>query len=259
MNLNLKKPLAIFDLETTGVNTATDRIVEISILRVDASHSETSRTQRVNPTIPIPAESTAIHGISNEDVKDAPTFKMIAHEIADFLTGCDLAGFNSNRFDLPLLVEEFLRADVPFKFDNRNLVDAQKIFHKMEERTLSAALKFYCGRDLIDAHTAEADVRATYDVLKAQVERYEQLPNDMEGLHDFSSDGKVVDVARRFGYDSKNRIVFNFGKHRGKAVNDVLRAEPAYYDWMMRSDFPLHTKQKLTEIKLAMNSGELGF
>lgn len=244
--------MAIFDLETTGVNQATDRIVEISILRVETNHSETSRTQRVNPTIPIPAEATAIHGISNEDVRDAPTFKMIAVEIADFFNGCDLAGFNSNRFDLPLLVEEFLRADVPFKFDNRNLVDAQKIFHKMEERTLSAAYKFYCSKNLIDAHTAEADVRATYEVLKAQVERYENLPNDMVELHKFSSDGPIVDVARRLKMDGHGRVVFNFGKHKGRPVEEVLRKEAPYYDWIMRSDFPLHTKQKLTEIKIGM-------
>jgi DNA polymerase III subunit epsilon len=260
--LILKKPLAFFDLETTGINVVRDRIVEISIVKALPNGELDIRTHRVNPEMPIPLESSMIHGIYEEDIKDCPTFKGIAKSIATFLEGCDLAGFNSNRFDIPLLIEEFLRVGVDFDVKGRRLVDAQRIFHLMEPRSLSAAYKFYCGKDLTDAHSAEADAMATYEVLNAQVVRYagvkvkddkgkEVVPiqNDIEILHNLTAT-RSVDFAGRMVYNDKGEEVFNFGKHSGKRVFDVLKQEPFYYDWMLKGDFSLDTKRKLTEIKL---------
>ena len=252
MKLNLTKPLAFFDLETTGINIAQDRIVEISIVKVMPDGNEETKSMRINPTIPIPASTSAIHGIYDKDVADAPTFQEVCTELDLFLANCDLGGYNSNRFDVPLLLEEFLRAGVNFKLDDRKLIDAQRIFHMMERRTLEAAYKFYCDKDLENAHSAEADTRATYEVLKSQLDRYsDELQNDMAFLHDFTGDGDFVDPSRRMVYEN-NVPVFNFGKHKGKPVKEVFMREPQYYNWMMNSDFPLNTKQKLKEIKESM-------
>lgn len=266
-NLKLKKPLAVFDLETTGINIQKDRIVEISVVKALMNGETESKTFRVNPGIPIPIELSLIHGIYDEDVKDCPTFKNFAKTLAQFLQGCDLAGFNSNRFDVPMLVEEFLRADVDFDIKNRKLVDAQRIFHLMEPRNLSAAYKFYCGKNLENAHSAYADTVATFEVLCAQIARYEgvetkndkgelhvPIQNDMEVLHNLTS-AKIVDFANRMAYNAKGEEIINFGKHNGKRVVDVLVQEPSYYDWMMKGDFPLDTKRKLTEIKMRMAFG----
>jgi len=264
MHLKLKVPLVFFDLETTGVNPTTDRIVEYSFVKLAPKGEREVRTQRVNPTVPISAESTLIHGISNEDVKDEPTFKQLAKELAKFLEGCDLAGFNILRFDLPMLVEEFLRAGVDFNISNRKLVDAQKIFHMMEPRTLTAAYRFYCNKSLDDAHSAEADTIATLEVLDAQVAKYagvkikdpktgqEVVPvhNDVQALHNITA-SNLVDLAGRMVYNQEGTAVFNFGKHKGKPVLEVLKKEPTYYDWIMNNEFPLNTKQKLTEIRLS--------
>ncbi|MFT5883945.1 MAG: DNA polymerase-3 subunit epsilon [Arcticibacterium sp.] len=267
-SLKLKKPLAVFDLETTGTNISRDRIVEISIAKAMPDGSVEVKTKRINPEMPIPLETSLIHGIYDEDVKDEPTFRQMAKSMAQFLQGCDLAGFNSNRFDIPMLVEEFLRVDTTiFDLKNRKFVDAQRIFHQMEPRTLGAGYKFYCGKDLINAHSAEADTLATLEVLCAQIEKYEgvkittqkgeeiePVKNDIEALHEFTS-GKMVDFAARMAYDSEDNIVFNFGKHKGKKVVDVFNKEKGYYDWMMNSDFPLDTKRKITEVKLSMAGG----
>lgn len=250
MQLNLRNPLVFFDLETTGINPATDRIVEICYLKVNPNGSEESKTILVNPGMPIPAQATAIHGISDADVANCPTFKEIAKVLARDIEGCDLAGYNSNRFDIPLLAEEFLRAEVDIDMSKRKFVDVQTIFHKMEQRTLAAALKFYCEKDLEDAHSAEADTKATYEVLKAQLDRYPNLQNDVTFLSDFSTQNKNVDFAGRIIYDEKGIEVFNFGKHKGKSVADVFKNEPGYYGWMMNGDFTLHTKKVLTNIKL---------
>ncbi len=250
MKLDLKNPLAFFDLETTGINVAHDRIVELSILKINPNQSTDRKTMRINPTIPIPPESTAIHGISDEDVKDAPTFKQVAKELAVFIKGCDLAGYNSNRFDIPLLIEEFLRADVDIEVKNRKFIDVQVIFHKKEQRTLSAAYQFYCNKDLTNAHSAEADINATYEILQAQLDRYSDLPNDMAELSKFSSHTDNVDFAGRVVYDDKGRELFNFGKYKGQTVADVFKKDPSYYAWMMQSDFPLYTKKVITELKL---------
>jgi DNA polymerase III subunit epsilon len=250
MNLNLKRPIAFFDLETTGLNVTTDRIVEISILKISPDGHEESKTMRINPTIPIDPKAIAIHGITDEDVKDAPTFTDIARSLAKDLEGCDLAGYNSNKFDIPLLAEEFIRADVDFDMKKRRFIDVQVIFHKMEQRTLTAALKFYCDKNLENAHSAEADTRATYDVLLAQMERYEELSRDVEQLSEFSAQTKNADFAGRIVYDENNVEVFNFGKHKGVPVEKVFEKEPGYYNWMMNSDFPLYTKKVLTAIKL---------
>lgn len=260
--LNLRKPLAIYDLETTGINIAKDRIIEIAIIKAMPDGELINKTQRINPEMPIPEESSNIHHIFDEDVKDMPTFKEVAKNFTQFLEGCDLAGFNVIRFDVPMLVEEFLRADVDFSIDNRRLIDAQRIFHLMEPRNLSAAYKFYCGEELENAHSAEADTFATFKVLEAQVLRYEgqeikndkgklyaPVKNDMDALHEITAQ-KMVDLAGRFGYNSKGEEVFKFGKHRDKVIEKVLEREPSYYDWMMKGDFPLDTKRKLTEIKL---------
>lgn len=259
--LNLKNPLVFFDLEATGLNIAKDRIVELSFVKALPNGETVTKTERINPEIPIPAETSKIHGIYDDDIKDSPTFKSIAKNLAKFLEGCDLAGFNIIRYDVPLLVEEFLRADVDFEIKNKKLVDAQRIFFMMEPRSLTAAFKFYCGKDLKDAHSAEADTLATLEVLDAQVQKYEgveiekdgkmQVPieNDMGKLHKLSM-SNLVDFAGRMVFNAKGQEVFNFGKHRNKPVEEVFKKEPAYYDWMMKNDFPLDTKRRLTEIKL---------
>lgn len=245
--LQLSRPLAIIDLETTGINLSTDRIVEIAIVKVMPDGEKKVKRKLLNPEIVIPQASTDVHGISNEMVKDAPTFRQVANEIKQFLDNCDLCGYNSNRFDIPLLTEEFLRAGMNFEFKDRRLLDVQKVFHMMEQRTLSAAYKFYCDKILEDAHSAEADASATFEVLQAQVQRYPQLGNTVDSIIKCIGDDLVVDFARRMVYDNGIEI-FNFGKFKGRPVAEVLRSEPQYYDWMMKGDFPLHTKQKLTEI-----------
>ncbi len=250
MQLNLKNPIVFFDLETTGINIAQDRIVEIAILKVNPNGSEEIKTHKINPTIPIPQEASLIHGIYDEDIKDSPTFKEIAKELAKFMEGCDIAGYNSNKFDVPLIAEEFLRADVDIDMSKRYFIDVQNIFHKMEKRTLEAAYKFYCDKDLTDAHSAEADTIATYEVLKAQIQRYSELENDIKFLSEFSSFGRNVDFAGRIVYNDKNEEVFNFGKYKNVKVSEVLERDPGYYGWMMNGDFPLYTKNVLTKIKL---------
>jgi DNA polymerase-3 subunit epsilon len=252
MNLELTKPLAFFDLETTGLNIASDRIVEISVVKIMPNGDKEIKTKLINPTIPISKESIGIHGITDEKVKGKATFKEVATEINDFIAGCDLAGYNSNRFDIPLLAEEFLRAGIDFDVKNRNLVDVQNIFHKMEQRTLVAAYQFYCNKDLTDAHSAEADTTATYEILEAQVEKYTDLKGDTNFLSEFSQMTKNVDLLGRFVYDENNIAVFNFGKHKGKAVTEVLQREPGYFSWMMNGDFPLYTKKVLKDIKESM-------
>ena len=256
MQLNLKNPLVFFDLETTGINITKDRIVEISLLKVHPNGKEEVKSRRINPEMPIPPQATAIHGITDDDVKDCPTFKQIAKSLADQLEGCDLAGFNSSRFDVPMLSEEFLRAGVDFDMSKRKFVDVQIIFHKKEQRTLEAAYKFYCDKQLENAHSAEADTKATYEVLKSQLERYPDLVNDIEVLSkEYSSFNNNVDFAGRMIYDEKGVELFNFGKHKGKPVTEVLRNEPSYYSWMMDGDFPLNTKQMLTKIRLRELNG----
>ena len=250
MQLNLKNPLVFFDLETTGINIVKDRIVEISLVKVYPNGKEEVKTRRINPEMHIPEESTAIHGITDEDVKDCPTFKEIAKSLAALIEGCDLAGFNSNRFDIPLLAEEFLRVGVDVDLNKRKFVDVQTIFHKMEQRTLGAAYKFYCNKSLENAHTAEADTMATYEVLKAQLDRYPELENDVNFLSHYSSFTNNVDFAGRMVYNDKGQEMINFGKYKGRLVEDVLKNDPGYYSWMMNGDFPLNTKKILTEIKL---------
>lgn len=245
--LKLTKPLASIDLETTGVNLGTDRIVEIAIVKVLPDGTRSVRRKLINPEMPIPKTSSDIHGITDEMVKDAPTFKQVANELKQVLDGCDIAGYNSNRFDIPLLMEEFLRVQVEFDMKGRKLVDVQKIFHQMEQRTLGAAYKFYCNKNLEGAHSAEADAAATFEILEAQTERYPVLGNTVDAILKTIGEDVIVDFARRFIMENGVEI-FNFGKFKGRAVSDVLKAEPQYYDWMMRGDFPQHTKQKLTEI-----------
>ena len=250
MQLNLKSPLMFFDLETTGINVSKDRIIEISYLKVFPNGNEESKTMRVNPEMPIPAASTAIHGITDEDVKSCPTFKMIAKSLAAQIEGCDLAGYNSNRFDIPLLAEEFLRAGVDIDLNRRKFVDVQTIFYKMEQRTLSAAYKFYCNKSLENAHTAAADTLATYEVLKAQLDRYPQLKNDVASLADFTTYTRNVDLAGRIVYNEQGVEVFNFGKYKGRSVAEVFKVDTGYYGWMMQGEFPLNTKNVITNIKL---------
>lgn len=251
MQLNLKNPLIFFDLETTGINISKDKIVEISLLKVYPNGKEEVKTRRINPEMPIPATSTAIHGISDEDVKDCPTFKQVAKSLVEILEGCDLAGFNSSRFDVPMLSEEFLRAGVDFDMSKRKFVDVQIIFHRKEPRTLEAAYKYYCNKDLENAHSAEADTRATYEVFRSQLVKYPDLVNDIEALSkEYSSFNDNVDFAGRMIYDDNGVELFNFGKHKGKPVSEVLLNEPGYYSWMMDGDFPLNTKQALTKIRL---------
>lgn len=256
MKLNLKNPIVFFDLETTGTNINSDRIVEICYLKVYPNGNEESKTLRINPEMPIPADSSAIHGIYDQDVVDCPTFKEVAKNIARDIEGCDLAGFNSNRFDIPVLAEEFLRADVDLDMTRRKFIDVQVIFHKMEQRTLSAAYKFYCDKTLEDAHTAEADTRATYEVLKAQLDRYPDLKNDMAFLSEYSSFNHNVDFAGRMVYDDKGVELFNFGKYKGMPVAEVLKKDPGYYGWILGNDFTLNTKAMLTKIRLREMTGK---
>ena len=251
MKLNLKNPIVFFDLETTGVNITNDRIVEISYLKVFPNGNEVSRTMRINPEMHIPEQASEVHGIYDDDVKDCPTFKQVAKDVAHDFEGADIAGFNSNRFDVPLLAEEFLRAGVDLDMTRRKFIDVQVIFHKMEQRTLSAAVKFYCGKELEGAHSADADTRATYEVLQAQLDRYDELQNDIAWLSEFSSHTRNVDFAGRIVYDDKGVEVFNFGKYKGIPVVEVLRRDPGYYSWIMQGDFSLNTKQVLTRIKLS--------
>lgn len=250
MNLSLTKPLAFFDLETTGVNVSKDRIVEISVLKVLPSGEKEKLTKRCNPEIPIPIEASEVHGIYDFDVMNAPTFKELAPEIADFIGDADLAGYNSNRFDVPLLVEEFLRVGVDFEMKGRKMVDVQSIFYKQEQRTLEAALKFYCDKTLENAHSAEADIEATFDVLEAQIARYEDVQGDVDFLSEYTEmRGELVDFAGRFVYNTDKEPCFNFGKHKGRPITEVLRREPSYYSWMMQGDFPAYTKKVLQDIK----------
>lgn len=245
--LQLTKPLAFIDLETTGVNLGTDRIVEIAIVKILPDGSQTTKRKLINPGMPIPKASSDLHGITDEMVKDAPVFKQIAHELKQMLDGCDLAGYNSNRFDVPLLVEEFLRAEVEFDMKGRRMVDVQQIFYKMEPRTLSAAYQFYCGKILDGAHSAAVDAGATYEILESQLQRYESLGTTIDSILKSVGEEPIVDFAKRFVWENGVEV-FNFGKFKGRPVADVLKAEPQYYDWMMKGDFPQHTKQKLTEI-----------
>ncbi len=271
MELNLNRPIAFFDLETTGINVGKDRIVEIAIVKITTSGETKTKTWKVNPGMPIPPQSSAIHGIYDEDVKDCPTFEQLANEISQYLQGCDLGGYNSNKFDIPLLVEEFLRVGVDFEIKGRRLVDVQNIFHKMEQRTLSAAYKFYCGAELENAHSAEADAVATMEILKAQLDRYQgvefkdkkgnistPIVNDIDKLSEFSFHAKTADLAGQIIFNDKDQEVFNFGKYKGELVEKVFEKQPQYYDWMMKADFPAYTKKVITTIKLrSFNNGQL--
>jgi DNA polymerase-3 subunit epsilon len=260
--LQLKKPLVFFDLETTGINIGSDRIVEISVLKIQPNGEKNIKTHRINPTIPIPAEASMVHGIYDEDVKDKPTFAQLAHSMNQFFTGCDLGGFNIIRFDVPLLVEEFLRANIDFDISSRKLIDAQRIFHLMEPRNLSAAYKFYCNKELVGAHSAEADTIATFEVFEAQIQMYENqkikddkgnestpIKNDMAALHELTA-VQFADLAGRLSFNEKGEEIFNFGKYKNMTVKDVFKKDPSYYDWIMKGDFALSTKKKITEIKL---------
>ena len=246
--LQLNRPIAFIDLETTGVNLSSDRIVEIAIIKLMTDGTKLVKRKLINTQMPIPQVTSDIHGITNDMVKDAPTFKQVANEIKQFIENCDLAGYNSNRFDIPILMEEFLRAEIELDLLDRKMVDVQHIFYTMEPRTLTAAYKFFCSKELVNAHSAEADVDATIEVLQAQVERYPQLGNSIETILNCIGEDKLVDYARRFCFDEKGVEVFNFGKYKGRSVVDTLKNEPQYYDWMMRGEFPLHTKKKLTEL-----------
>lgn len=250
MKLTLRRPIVFFDLETTGTNISHDRIVEISIVKVMPDGTEIVKTRRVNPEMPIPAEATAIHHITDDDVRNEPTFKQIAKSLSQLFVGCDIAGFNSNRFDIPLLDQEFQRADVDFDFGKARFIDVQTIFHKKEPRTLVAAYRFYCGKELEDAHSASADTMATYEVLKAQLEKYDDLPCDVEALSDFASQNRNVDFVGRLVYDDQKREVINFGKYKGRIAEEVLRTDPGYYNWIMQGDFTKNTKDAFTRIKL---------
>lgn len=254
MQLNLKKPIIFFDLETTGINITKDRIVEISIIKVMPSGEEIEKTRRINPEMPIPAEATAVHHITDEDVAQCPSFKMVAKDLARIFTGCDIAGFNSNRFDIPMLDQEFQRAGVKFDFSKPRFIDVQTIFHKKEQRNLIAAYKFYCGKNLEDAHSANADTRATYEVLKAQLDRYDDLPNDMEKLSEFSSQNRNVDLMGRLIFNDDRKEVINFGKYKGRLAEEVLRQDPGYYSWILKGDFSQNTKDAFTTIKLRLKN-----
>ena len=247
MNLQLTRPICFLDLETTGINVSTDKIVEIAIVKISPDGTQVIKRKLINPEMPIPKSASDIHGITDEMVKDAPTFKSVANEIKQFIEGADLAGYNSNRFDIPMLNEEFLRAGVSVDVESRKLLDVQKVFHMMEQRTLTAAYKFYCQKNLDDAHSAEADAVATWEVLEAQLLKYPQIGNTVDAIVKFTGEDQIVDFARRFVIENGVEV-FNFGKHKGKPVTQVLKEEPQYYDWMMKGDFALHTKQKLTEI-----------
>ncbi|MBQ9530047.1 MAG: 3'-5' exonuclease [Bacteroidales bacterium] len=250
MQLKLKRPLLFFDIESTGLNVATDRIVEISMVKVMPDGSRDVKTRRVNPTIPIPEAARAVHGISDEDVKDCPTFAQLAKSMMAWMEGCDIAGYNSLNFDIPMLTEEFMRVGLDPKFRERNLVDVQVIFYKKEPRTLSGAYKFYCGKNLEDAHTAEADTMATLEVLEAQLDHYPDLENDVDALADFTKRQKMLDYAGRIVLDEHDVPIFNFGKHKGRSVREVLEQEPSYYTWMQNGDFTQDTKNVLTKIYL---------
>lgn len=250
MDLNLTKPIVFFDLETTGTNITSDRIVEISYIKVFPDGREESKTMRINPERHIPEEATRVHHISDADVADQSTFKEVSHQLAQVFTGSDIAGYNSNRFDVPLLVEEFLRVGINIDLSKCRFVDVQTIFHKMEQRTLSAAYQFYCGKDLDGAHSADADTRATYEVLKAQLDRYSNLKNEIAALAEFSSQNRNVDFAGRIVLNDKDVPVFNFGKYKGQPVEEVFRRDIGYYGWMMQGDFPLNTKNVISAIKL---------
>jgi DNA polymerase-3 subunit epsilon len=261
MKLNLKRPLAFFDLEATGINVGSDRIVEIAILKAMPDGTELIKTKRINPEMPIPLASSLIHGIYDEDVKDEPTFKAVAQEIVEFIGDSDLAGYNSNKYDIPMLLEELLRAGVDLDMQGRQFVDVQNIFHQMEQRTLKAAYKFYCNKEIVNAHSAEADIKATYEVLLAQLDKYENtefedkqgnksfpVKNDVDALHAFTNLNKVVDFAGRMVYNENGEEVINFGKHKGRTVEQIFDTEPSYYAWMKQGDFPLYTIKKLDEI-----------
>lgn len=250
MKLHLKRPLVIFDLETTGTNITLDHIIEIGYIKVEPNGNESSKSIRINPEMHIPEESTAVHGITDDDVKDCPTFKEVAQELANSFKGCDFAGFNSNHFDIPILAEEFLRVGVDFDFSKSRFVDVQNIFHKKEQRTLVAAYKFYVKDEDFNAHAALDDTKATYEVLQAQLDYYPDLKNDIDYLSEYSSNTRNVDLAGRIVYNDKNEKIFNFGKYKGHLVTDVLERDPGYYGWIMASDFPLNTKQALTKIRI---------
>lgn len=257
MKLNLERPLIFFDLETTGTNIMRDRIVEFSYVKVYPDGHDESKSRRLNPEMPIPPESTAVHHISDEDVKDAPTFRQVSKALLDIFEGCDIAGYNSNKFDVPLLMEEFNRVGLKFDLTDRKFIDVQTIFHKMEQRTLVAAYRFYCGKELDNAHSAEADTRATYEVLLGQLAKYPDLENDITKLAEFSKTGKNVDLAGRIVLNDKDEAVFNFGKHKGSKVVDVFRREPSFYSWMMQGDFPINTKDVITVLYAESRDGGL--
>ncbi len=263
MELNLTKPIVFIDLETTGLNIATDRIIELAAIKIEPDGRKTQLLEIVNPEKPILPESTAFHGFRDEDVKDKPTFKEIAHKLSEFIKGCDLAGYNSNKFDIPLLAEEFLRAGVDFDMKNRNLIDVQNIFYRMEQRTLKAAYRFYCNKELVNAHSALADIEATYEILKAQLSKYEgadfedlfgkiskPIVNDMKKIADFTNFHKNADLAGQIIFNEKGEEVFNFGKYKGKSVEKTFEKEPPYFDWIMNADFPLYTKKVIQQIRL---------
>ncbi|MDE6324427.1 MAG: 3'-5' exonuclease [Paramuribaculum sp.] len=254
MKLNLQRPIIFFDLETTGTNITHDRIVEISIIKVLPSGEEIEKTRRINPEIPIPAEATAVHHITDEDVASEPTFKQLAKSLKEMFTDCDIAGFNSNRFDIPLLLEEFHRAGIVLDMSKTRLVDVQTIYHKLEPRNLTAAYRFYCGKNLEDAHSASADTRATLEVLKAQLERYSELTNDIKSLSEFSSHGRNVDFAGRLVFNDDNKEVINFGKYKGKIAEEVLRNDPGYYSWIQQGDFQQNTKDAFARIRLRIDA-----
>ena len=250
MSLNLKRPLVFLDIEATGLNVGSDRIVEIALVKVQSNGNLESKVHKINPTIPIPEETSKIHGIYDKDVEGCPTFRDLSRDINSFLGGCDLAGYNSNKYDIPMLIEEFTRCEIHFDISNRKLIDVQNIFHKMEQRTLAAAYQFYCNKSLVNAHSAEADTKATYEVLLAQLEKYEVLKNDIDFLAQFSSINKNVDLAGRIIFNEKGDEVFNFGKYKGRLVNEIFNAEPSYYDWMMKGDFATNTKTVITQLRL---------
>jgi len=269
MKLNLKRPLAFFDIEATGTNIGIDRIVELSIIKLHPDGSEEVKTWRINPGMPIPAETSLIHGIYDEHIVNEPLFKDLGADIAAFIGDSDLAGYNSNKFDIPMLMEEFMRCEIHFNLDSRHFIDVQNIFHQMEQRTLKAAYQFYCNKEIVNAHSAEADTRATMEVLLAQIARYEPtewedkqrkrsitVVNDVEGLHKFTNLNRTVDFAGRMVYNDAGEELFNFGKHKGKKVTDVFDMEPSYYSWMMQGDFPLYTKRKLEEIYKRWNAAK---
>lgn len=246
--LKLNRPICFIDLETTGINLSSDRIIEIAIVKVLPDNTRQVKRKLINPLIPIPAASSAIHGITDDMVKDAPSFKQVGNEIKQYIENCDLGGYNSNRFDIPILMEEFLRAGMEVDLTDRRMIDVQHIFYSMEPRTLSAAYKFYCQKELVNAHSAEAEIQATIDVLYAQLARYQNLGDTVDSILGAIGEEKIIDYARRFSYDDRGVEVFNFGKYKGRSVIEVLKSEPQYYDWMMKGDFPLHAKQKLTEM-----------